>query len=211
MPSQYCEVVHHFSSAGESAFTDGKGSTDNDIIYDEDDPDDVDEDGCPLNDDTDSTGDTLTGMGMRPSTLAETMSAHLQNEAVASPDVLLRDAAMSSDVSSLKEVMRNVSDINAADESGLTALHFAADRGSMGCLKLLVESGANVNAVCSHGIGVLQTALSSNANCVEAARMLLKAGADPDACDHDGYSPRLLVLEEGDNDMVDLFALFPKR
>ena len=125
MPSQYCEVVHHFSTGGESAFTDGKSSTDNDIVYDEDDPDDVDEDGCPLNDDTDSTGDTLTGMGMRPSTLAETMSAHLQNEAVASPDVLLRDAAMSSDVSSLKEVMRNVSDINAADESGLTALHFA--------------------------------------------------------------------------------------
>lgn len=100
--------------------------------------------------------------------------------------------------------------MNDGDESGQTALHFAADRGSIDCLKLLVEAGANVNATDCDGIGVLQTALSAGLN-VESVGILLEAGADPDACDADGDSPRMWVAEEGGKDVVELFALFPTR
>ena len=193
---KYCEVVYHFSNGGESSFSDG-----NDV--------DLDEDGCPINADGDDLGGEMTGMGIRQSTLSGSQeAAKSRNEAESStPEVCLRDAAISNDVTSLKKAIGDVHDINDADDSGQTALHFAADRGSVDCLKLLVEYGANLNAVDCDGIGIIQTALSAGLG-IESVRMLLEAGANPDDCDVDGDSPRMWVSEEGDKDLVDLFASF---
>ena len=65
-----------------------------------------------------------------------------------------------------------------------------------------------MNAVDCDSISVLQTALIAGLD-VESLRILLEAGADPDHCDDDGESPRMWVAEEGDDDVVELFALFP--
>lgn len=219
---KYCEVVYHFSTGGGSSYSDGKGDDNADVAYDDDKQGDLDEDGCPINENGDDLinengdglGGMMTGMGIRPSTMSGTLDTKSQNETESTtksmPAVRLRDAAISNDVAALEEVIGGVNDIDDADESGQTALHFAADRGSIDCLKLLVQTGANVNAVDCDGIGVLQTALSAGLN-VESVRILLEAGADPDACDDDGDSPRMWVSEERDNDMADLFALFPTR
>ncbi|KAL7540497.1 hypothetical protein ACHAXR_010167 [Thalassiosira sp. AJA248-18] len=205
---KYCEVVYHFSTGGSSSFSEGKGDDDADIVYDDDKQVEVDEDGCPVNG-GDAEG-MISGMGIRPSTLSGDPDAKSQNETKSTPEVRLRNAAIANDVAVLEEIIGDVCDIDDADEEGQTALHFAADRGSKDCLKLLVETGANVNAFDCDGIGVLQTALSAGLD-IDSVRILLEAGADPEARDCDGDSPRMWVSEEGGDDLVELFAAFPAR
>jgi len=214
---KYCEVVYHFSKGGESSYGVGERDDNNvDVIYDDDKQQrDVDEDGCPVNisgkRDWDDLG-VITGMGMRPSTLSGILEAKSQTSEskATAAEVRLRDAAIANDVASLKDVIKGECDIDDTDEAGLGALHLAADRGSSECLKVLVEIGANVNAVDCDGISVLHTALIAGLD-VESLQILLEAGADPDHCDDDGESPRMWVSEEGDKDVVDLFALFLTR
>mmetsp|Transcript_31219 Transcript_31219/g.65298 ORF Transcript_31219/g.65298 Transcript_31219/m.65298 type:complete len:387 (-) Transcript_31219:333-1493(-) len=206
---KYCEVVYHFSTGGESIY---KGDDNADVNYDDDEQDNLDEDGCPINENGDDFGGGITaGMGApRLSMMAGTPEKEQQIGNDSTPEVRLRKAAMSNDAELLEEVMEGECKMNDGDESGQTALHFAADRGSIDCLKLLIKNGADVNVMDCDGIGVLQTALSAGMN-AESVRILLEAGADPDACDVDGDSPRMWVDEEGDSDMVDLFTAFPAR
>lgn len=77
--------------------------------------------------------------------------------------------------------------VDDADESGCTALHFAADRGRLEVLALLLARGADVNARDSDG----QTPLHYAAVCrqKEAYAALLEAGADPTIADNDGQTP----------------------
>ncbi len=221
---KYCEVVYHFANGGESSYNSNSSSnTDNaDILYDDDDDDgqdDMYEDGNPSS--TKRGGDYSEegipgGMGHRPSTLSGEITDDKSSQhdggtfAAMAPDVQLRNAAIANDVDALQKAIRDGCDINAADEDGQTALHFAADRKSLDCLSKLIKAGANVNAVDCDGFGVLQIALSSGLN-VESIRLLLEAGANPDACDDDGESPRSWVSEEGNVEMKDLFTSFPSR
>ncbi len=220
---KYCEVVYHFANGGESAYnSNSSGNTDNaDIVYDddnEDGQDDIYEDGNPSN--TNRGGENSIegipgGMGHRPSTLTGEITDDKSSQdrevlAAITPDVHLRNAAIANDVDALQKAIRDGCDIDAADDDGQTALHFAADRKSLDCLVKLIQAGANVNAVDCDGFGVLQIALSSGLN-VESIRLLLEAGANPDACDDDGESPRSWVSEEGNGKTKDLFESFPAR
>ena len=70
--------------------------------------------------------------------------------------------------------------INIADRAGCTALHFAADSGSLPCLKYLLESGADVHAADDAGRSALHYAAhSSNSTCAVA---LVAATAAPSSC-----------------------------
>jgi hypothetical protein len=219
---KYCEVVYHFANGGESAFNNNSNNsssnTDNsDIVYDDDSHGDIDEDGHPNNsrDDDEYSGAGIPGgMGHRPSTLSggdiedKPSQDGGEDSYSTAASVRLRNAAIANDVAALQKAIQDGCDINAADDDGQTALHFAADRKSLDCLMILVEAGANVNAVDCDGFGVLQIALSSGLG-VESIRILLDAGADPDVCDEDGESPRSWVSEEGNVELIDLFAAFP--
>lgn len=212
---KYCEVVYHFSHGGESAYSDAKADDNADVVYDDDKHADLDEDGCPIIDNNGGSDDLgmPTGMGIRPSTLLGKADGAPQNavtECTTTPEERLRSAAMLNNAAKLKEIIGGDCNIDDADDVGQTALHFAADRGSTACLNLLIEAGANVNAVDCDGIGVLQTALSAGSD-VEVLRSLLDAGADPDATDDDGDSARMWVSEEGSKDIVDLFESYPSR
>ena len=91
------------------------------------------------------------------------------------------------------------------DEDGLTALHFAADRGHVALAALLLARGAPLEARDSDGLTPLATAVLSEAE--EMVRfLLLEHNADPDAPDGDGDTPR--AHAEG-NDAIE--ALLAKR
>ena len=79
-------------------------------------------------------------------------------------------------------------DKNAEDNLGDTALHLAASNDNAEMIKLLVKHGLDVNA-CSE---VSRTPLHE-ASGVDAARALVKAGAQVRVQDEDGLTPRDLA------------------
>lgn len=78
--------------------------------------------------------------------------------------------------------------VNKLDESGLSLLHWAADRGSLEIVKYLIESlKADVNLRDGNGQTPLHFAVSCEYSNVE--NYLIEAGADVNAKDNDGLSP----------------------
>ena len=70
-------------------------------------------------------------------------------------------------------------ELNVFDELGKTPLHYAAERGHLDVMRLLLSSGADVNAHDERVIGntVLRDVAS---NCsFDVAKILIDAGADP--------------------------------
>ena len=178
-------------------------NTNDDIIYEEDEH--VDEDGCPVEGDEE---ELLDGLGIRQSTmLCDTEPRKMEENA--SPTSRLRYAAIHSDTSLLKLKIREGVNINASDDSGQTPLHFAVDRKNVECIHLLLEHDADVNAVDNEGISILLTAVMAG-NDTSVIKLLLEKGANPDAEDVDGETPRSWIEEEKDKGMLDLFAKYPK-
>src|ERR1051325_11164672 len=67
--------------------------------------------------------------------------------AIASPDgSRVADAAMSGDASAVRVMLMAREDVNAAQGDGMTALHWAARRGDLDVVKMLLAAGANVRA-----------------------------------------------------------------
>ncbi len=91
----------------------------------------------------------------------------------------LHFAAQDGDLSRIKRLLAEGSDINAFDDLGMTALHWAAKKEHLDVAAYLIEAGADVNARHEPQIG--NTALGEIAgNCsFEMARLLVDSGADP--------------------------------
>jgi len=113
-------------------------------------------------------------------------------------------AAMEGNVAKVRMAIDSGTDIAEADETGQTALHFAADRGWADCVSLLLDNGADANSADGEGISALQAAVIGGD--VECVRLLLKAGADPDHEDADGDTPRSCAVDDGSEEMRALFA-----
>ena len=90
------------------------------------------------------------------------------------------DAASRGDVAAVKQLLQDGADVNAAMGDGMTALHWAAERGNLELTNILVYAGANVAAVTRVGqyTPLHVAARTGNAAIVKA---LLDAGAPADA------------------------------
>jgi acyl-CoA-binding protein len=120
------------------------------------------------------------------------------------PSTRLLRAASEDNVSIVEEVLKSGAvTADHADETGQTALHLAADRGSFSVVSKLLDHGANPNKADNDGISVLQAAVISGN--VKTCLLLLDKGADPDQADHDGDTPRSCADEDGSTEMKDLF------
>src|SRR5258707_9238369 len=99
--------------------------------------------------------------------------------------VPLVDAAKDGDEKAVRAlVQQHRVDVNAAEPDGTTALHWAAHRGDLATVDLLVRSGARATVVNSFGVTPLALAAESgNAAVVER---LLKVGAIPDTRQNGG-------------------------
>jgi len=148
----------------------------------------------------------VKGMGMRQSIMQQQPLAPAP--ATTSRKRALIAAAMEGDVAKLRDAidsMLSIADIAEADETGQTALHFAADRGSADCVSLLLDNGADANCTDAEGISALQAAVIGGD--VECVRFLLQAGADPDHEDVDGDTPRSCAADDSSEEMKALFSL----
>ena len=79
----------------------------------------------------------------------------------------------------LVETLKNLQDVENADDMGLTYLHVAAINHELDAIKILLEKGANPNRVDKRGMTPLEHAVGSiNKNNAELLREFLKYGAD---------------------------------
>ena len=93
----------------------------------------------------------------------------------------LMNAAKNGDLDGGQRAIASGANVNATNETGISALYIAAGLGHKELTKLLIEKGANVNAKTSGGFTpLMQAALTGQ---VEIAQMLLDAGADATVTD----------------------------
>jgi hypothetical protein len=97
-------------------------------------------------------------------------------------------------------------DVNARSLYGSTPLHYAAYKGNLSIVELLVRRGADPNSRNMYGSTPLHEA-SSNGH-VGVVRLLLDKGADPSAMDSDGRTALDLAHESGRVEVAELIEKF---
>lgn len=111
----------------------------------------------------------------------------------------------------IKLLVERGADVNAADNSGWTALHFAGQDQKAEVVRALLGAGAEVDPRDEDGTTPLWRSLMSDTS-AEVVRLLLEAGADPKAKDKWGSSsPLSLAQEMGDEEVEALMRRFSQK
>ena len=114
------------------------------------------------------------------------------------------DAAMKGDRDAVRSLLKQGADVSAARGDGMTALHFAAERGDAVMTEMLVYAGANVSAVTRIG-QYTPLHLASRAGNPAVVQALLKAGANVSArTTTSGVTPLHLAAVSGSAAIVTL-------
>jgi ankyrin repeat protein len=113
------------------------------------------------------------------------------------------DAAMQGDRETVRTLLKQGVDVNAAQGDGTTALHWAARSGDVDLAQMLLYAGANVRATTRLGgyTPLIFAAETGNAAMLDA---LLKAGADPKIASSTGVTPLMMAAKSGKADAVRL-------
>ena len=85
--------------------------------------------------------------------------------------------------------------VNVADRHGNRALYIAVRNGDIQIVQMLLDCGADVNALNEDGQTPLHTAAGGEKDCPELCSILLKHNAKIDAVDKDGNQPLHLACE----------------
>jgi ankyrin repeat protein len=88
----------------------------------------------------------------------------------------IADAAMRGDTDTVKTLLQQGADVNAAQGDGMSALHWAAERGDAALVQMLLSGGANTAAVTRIG-QYTPLHLAARAGSASAVKALLDAGA----------------------------------
>ncbi len=115
----------------------------------------------------------------------------------------LADASMRGETETVRSLLRQGADVNAAQGDGMTALHWAALQGDAATAEMLLYAGANLKATTRLGsyTPLLLAAKSGNAPLLRA---LVGAGADLNATTATGATPLMLAAGAGDPEAVSL-------
>jgi ankyrin repeat protein len=115
----------------------------------------------------------------------------------------IADAVEHRDNEALRSLLKQKTNVNAAQPDGTTALHWAAHWNDLDTVNLLLHGGANAKAANRYGATPLSEAAAvGNAPMIEA---LLKAGADPKALTTtDGETVLMTAARAGNADAVKL-------
>ena len=96
------------------------------------------------------------------------------------PDSPVADAAARGDVETVRSLVKQGADVNAAQGDGMTALHWAAEQGSVELAEMLIHGGALVDARTRLG-SYTPLHLASQWGHGAVVKALLAAGADANA------------------------------
>jgi ankyrin repeat protein len=118
----------------------------------------------------------------------------------------LVDAAMRGDKAAVATLIKQGVDVGAAQGDGMTALHWAAERGDAELAEMLVYAGANVSAVTRIGL-YTPLHLAAKAGSAPVVKVLVKGGADVNAKSNpSGATPMHLAALTGSADVINLLA-----
>ena len=116
----------------------------------------------------------------------------------------LGDAAKKGDTAEVERLLASGADANEEDPMA-SPLHWAAMNGHAPVIKILADSGAELNAQSSMLGAPLHAA--SRFNRVDAIKALLAAGANPDARDRDEFTPLMRAIVENRPDAAEALIL----
>ena len=126
--------------------------------------------------------------GLRSHGLGAVLLTLLLGASWGPPEVPVADAAQRGDLDAVRTLLRQGADVNAAQGDGMTALHWAAEHGSVDLIEVLVYAGAHMEATTRLG-DYRPLHLAARSGHVEAVRVLLERGAEPDARSATGVAP----------------------
>jgi ankyrin repeat protein len=131
------------------------------------------------------------------------LSATLGAQQVAS---VVADAAATGDKAAVRQLLKDGADVNGAQGDGMSALHWAADRGDAELADMLIYAGANIAAVTRIG-QYTPLHLAAKSGSAVVARALVKAGADVNArTTTSGVTPLHLAASAGSADVINLLV-----
>ncbi|MCC7125484.1 MAG: ankyrin repeat domain-containing protein [Acidobacteria bacterium] len=125
-----------------------------------------------------------------------TVAALLSGVLAAAPAAPVAEAARSGDLATIKRLLKEGADVNAALGDGTTALHHAALRGDAEAISVLLYAGANLRATTRLG-GYTALHLASQRGHDAAVEALLKGGANPNQATQTGATPLMLASASG--------------
>ncbi len=139
--------------------------------------------------------------------LAALVGAVVGTAALSAPvaDSPVADAAERGDVEAVRTLLRQGADVNAAQNDGMTALHWAASRNDVEIARALLYAGATVRAATRLG-GYTPLHLASRAGHVEVAELLLETGADPNVFTATGVTAMHFAAEADAAEVVEALA-----
>jgi ankyrin repeat protein len=126
--------------------------------------------------------------------LSATLAASMNDAPVA-------EAAMAGDRDTVRSLLKQGQDVNAAMGDGMTALHWAAKKGDVELAQMLLYAGANVKAMTRLG-GYTPIIMASETGNAQMIDMLIKAGADAKVATTNGTTPLMLAAVSGRADAV---------
>ena len=112
------------------------------------------------------------------------------------PSTPVADAAMRGDGAAVRALVATGADVNVAQGDGMTALHWAANRGDSSLAVVLLRAKAHLSATTRNG-GYTPLHVASQSGATGVVRALLAAKADARATTTDGASPLHLAAVAG--------------
>jgi ankyrin repeat protein len=111
------------------------------------------------------------------------------------------EAAMTGNRDAVRTLLKDGGDVNTSQADGMTALHWAAQKGDVELAKILFYAGANVKATTRIGgyTPLLMASKNGDAPMIDA---LLAAGADANGANANGTTPLMLAAVSGKPEAV---------
>ena len=133
--------------------------------------------------------------------LAESLAARV------GPGLTLFEAATVGDVAVVRQRLTEGWEIEDRSGDGYTPLHFAAYFGRLEVARLLLERGADPNAVATNNSRVTPLHSAVSARHRDLAGLLLALGASANTVQKGGWTPLHAAARNGDEAIVDLLLL----